>query len=742
MAWDIGAAQQSGWDIGAAQATDTTGPPVVNETENVSDAEVRVTSAVRVADETENVSDAEVRVATNIRVADDTENVSDAEVRVATNVRVADETENVSDAEVRVATNIRVADDTENVSDAEVRVATSIRVADETENVSDAEVRVATNVRVADETENVADAEVRVATNVRVTDETENVSETLTATLTMVVVVDDTMNISEGLLSAMTLVVVDDVNVEVRHLPLVPDFTNRALGPTEGVIASGLWWTKEVTGTIAAGDTFTRLDNGAGGSYQLPAGVKNSDTHVWLVSSHASGRGTTSGGGNQNLEDVTCRIQVEGGEYVVGPMDSILVERANAGAADCGFTVHILCWAGPDSHPLRMQVRHTETLLFKSVETQKTTMAFSATDSSRVLPYITSQSTDEALRTHQHFGFFTAAALQASGSDYTVQLTRGAQDGSVQGWASVALLEFSSGWDPVQRLAYRLDDAYDPTVTPGTGITAWDSTTTTNYGILDITQATMPTSGLAAGLSPMRGPRNTLLHSQYRINSSGQQGNDDAAVLVEYDREKLTDSAHADHNASSSTHLIIRASTTNLDNLKRGVVWILSAGPGARDMNVQHLNRYFGTTGTSEEQTDTTNDWTPLYRGVSDATNAMVWSPQANSDGTAAGVPRGFTDFQLPDPAGVSDEVKMVRSESSQVERHYVQVVEMPASYSVPRWSVSAWEQRRAGIQEWEQAQPGPVVQEQRRAGPTESQQSNPHVVVWEQRRAGIQEYE
>ena len=494
--------------------------------------------------------------------------------------------------------------------------------------------------------------------------------------------------------------------------------------------------TIEVTGTIANLSPVETLTEGV--DYTLPAGCDETNSFAYLVNSHLSGRGQSSGGGNQNLANITCTVESSA-------IATSLEVRRDTTANDCQFTLHILCFTGSTDSPLRMQVLLHELLQFPIPTDQVDTSDFASTDTSRVLPFITGQRCDQEARTLQHFGFFTAGAPSAGNvSDFKVTVSRGSSDVAVSAICTVAILQFGPGWDALRRIPFRLDDPYKPSVTPGTPMEAWDVTSTETYGILDITQATLPSSGLTLGLPPFRDIREVAFHVQYRIELNTTQGNDDAHVMAEIDVGRLTDSAHADHNASPETHLIVRARTLTTSNLKYTVVWALSPGLGARGMNVQHLTRFFDNNlGGGEEEIDDTDDptphpWSPTYAGVSSATNACILGHQVNSDGSGAGVPRGYTDFQLPS----TSVLRMVRSESGQEERQYVQVVEWPSHYVWMGGRMVAWEQRRAGLKDWEQDFAGAAAQEQRSGKASTSEQSGPSLVAWEQRRGGITEWQ
>jgi len=434
--------------------------------------------------------------------------------------------------------------------------------------------------------------------------------------------------------------------------------------------------------TIPVGGVFKTLQSGV--DYTLPEGSVDGDGFVWLANSRKGGRGATTLGGNQGLNQVCCDVDSE--DFI--STGSFLAGRASgAEGRDCGISFQMLLWTGRTADPNRFSVLLDERIGASTVETEVTSSSFTVTDPNQVMVFVTGQRNVEGGRSNPHEGMWTADAIsQVSGSTYNVTLRRGKQSPFLSITFSIVVIEWGEWWK-LQRIEFRDDDPYRYDATPGTIQRAWTTGSPEEYGVLDITAATFPQSGLAAGFDAFADLGRTLFHHQYRIESSLSQGNDDAWSCVEADSEDLIGtSAHVDHSALGQTkesYLITRRRTATGETLKFHVVWALEWNPPedvkiVRDMKVQHLRRYFDTTGvTPEEQVDdsdsTANAWVPLFSPV-DTDRASVWQYDTSSDGAGGGVPRGFGDIQI----NSSTVLRMVRSESAQEEREYAQIVEWP----------------------------------------------------------------
>ena len=513
-----------------------------------------------------------------------------------------------------------------------------------------------------------------------------------------------------------------------------------------GFVAVSDFFTFQVSDEIDGGTSIETLVDGV--DYNLPAGTFDEEDGFLIFSnSRLTCRGRTSLGGNQNLVAVTGEFDSQ--DWLI-PTSAFTVQRGSTTSDDTGFTAQGVVWTGPSESPNRFK-NIWEERLSPGLASTATTQNFTVTDPTRVMVLVTGQRNSSGSRTPVQDGLWTADAInQVAGSTYNVTVRRGG-GATTGGVLSVAVIEWGSYWK-VQRIEFSDADPYDPDLTPGTVQRAWSTGTPDEYGLLDITQAgTFPASGLTAGFDAFEDLERTILHHQYRIEALTAQGNDDSWSCVEADVLDLAvTSSHADHTSGGQTKenfLITRRKTSNEEGQKFHVVWALEWQPPAgvtiiHPMKVQHVLRYFDTTGVSpEEQIDasdtTANAWLPGIDKVASLERSTILATGTSSDGVGAGCPRGLMDLRFQS----ASVIEMVRSESGQEERESGILIEWPTIQIASGGTLAVWEQARAGLSVWQQ----PVnvsITEQARGGISSVSGTKAGLSIWEQRRAGLNDWQ
>jgi hypothetical protein len=212
------------------------------------------------------------------------------------------------------------------------------------------------------------------------------------------------------------------------------------------------------TTIISSGQSTASITEGT--DYNLESGQDATTCFIRITNTRLTGMGRTSGGGNQNNDDFSVRIQNPSNIAT-----SITFERTGISNND-RVTWEILQYTGPSGGANEMVVRSVGTATCSGTTSYCDGSSISTiSDSDKVAVFITGQKAVDTSRSDWWESLFTASL---EGSDpYTPRFTRGKSVSSNDG-VSYAVVEFSgSNWRDVQRLEISTECS-----------TAW---TTSNY---------------------------------------------------------------------------------------------------------------------------------------------------------------------------------------------------------------------------------------------------------------------
>jgi len=158
--------------------------------------------------------------------------------------------------------------------------------------------------------------------------------------------------------------------------------------------------------------------------------------------------GKTSGGGNQNHDDFTVRVQNPSN---IGT--SITFERTGT-ANDNRVTWEILQYIGSSGGDNEMIVQAVDTATCSDTTSycDGATIYDTISDSDKVVVFITGQKAVDTGRGDWHESLFTAELISLGDGDYKSRFTRGKSVSSNDG-VSYAVIEFTgANWADVQRI--------------------------------------------------------------------------------------------------------------------------------------------------------------------------------------------------------------------------------------------------------------------------------------------------
>ena len=350
---------------------------------------------------------------------------------------------------------------------------------------------------------------------------------------------------------------------------------------------------------ILNGQTTRTLTNGV--DYTL----EDTDDTKWyfrITSNHFTGMGVVSGGGSQNPDDFTVHA-VQSGANVV------LTRSGNSN--DTRVDSEIVQYTG-NTPANEFIVREKGELTLSSGTTSTTTnLPACVVNANDVVILITGQSTSPSTRNDTHTMLFTAAR---GSTDWTA--TRGKNNAAAT--ISYAVIEYTGSDYTVTQQSFNVSSA-----------TATETLTT-----------------------PVTDASKTFIHAQYRYDSTGSAGLDDASVRV--------------YLQDSSTLAVFNATSTDL-SLKQNHVYLIE-----NDNLV--VNRYIGEMSgetTGEEEIDDVAVTT-----VANSDLTTLFGLTASSTGSGTAFPRGFVNFTL----SADDNVKLRQSDEGQTSLYSFEVVEWPAA--------------------------------------------------------------
>lgn len=318
----------------------------------------------------------------------------------------------------------------------------------------------------------------------------------------------------------------------------------------------------------------------AGVDYDVPTG----EAFIKITNTRLSGMGTTTSGGNQNVDDFTTNIQNPSNLAT-----SINFERFGT-TNDNRITWEIVEYTGPISGPNEFKVREASTITFTTTDITATTATISnVQDDNDMVVFITGQANPDTGRTDANTGMHTSSWNDAGD---TATFTRGEASGDATR-VSYAAVEFTGENWKVQRTQHSYTSA-------GT------IETETITQVSDLTK--------------------TFLHVQHQPGT-GLGGLDEQGSEV-----------YLSTTSTVAFQLVSGAGTAN----QISVAWIIENTESlGTPMRVQHIS---GTRATGGAEEDT---WTESITAVDAINTTSIMGETATSTGTGTAFPRGFNTLTL-----------------------------------------------------------------------------------------------
>ena len=345
------------------------------------------------------------------------------------------------------------------------------------------------------------------------------------------------------------------------------------------------------TATIASGDTTESIT--AGTDYVAPAALSRS--FIRIVGTRLTGAGRASGGSSMTPDEFTAFISNPG-----NLLTSITFERA-ASTEDTRIDWEIIEYVGPAGGPNEFIVRDQWAVTDHSTTTDAHTLASTASSASDLVPFITSQATEDSDSSNIESMLYTVDAPTTT----TVTIRRGTNHDSALANVSVAAVEFTgSNWS-VQRESFDL-----------AGMTAWDRASTS-----------LPTDYNSVSLSTaISDIDKSFIHPQYRTDYDGA-GRDRLGAAV-----KL--------QSTTAFRVWVRKASADLKH----VVWLVSnsqASSAVRNLDVQHGAAYLDNGGSEPQDTSL------AITAVDALDESSIMGESTSVDGSATSWPRSFDGLRL-----------------------------------------------------------------------------------------------
>ncbi|MEX1148782.1 MAG: LamG domain-containing protein, partial [Nitrosopumilus sp.] len=428
------------------------------------------------------------------------------------------------------------------------------------------------------------------------------IQESLSFADVLDVTIDGTISLSES------LTLNDDVE-NIVFIPSNPDFKTQ-------------YGTFTIANT-ASSNTITS----SGGSPNFDACSSAESCFIMQTSTRQTGMGTTSGGGTQDVRDVTTYISNDGGLTTPG---TVTFSRSGT-TNDNRIAWQILEYIGPTGGPNEMKVLDTGVVSFTGSQAnqQGSVISGGAADDNDVAVIITGVSNPETSSIDVETGLVTTEWRGGSNNVPVFNRTATGSDAIV---VSYAVVEFTgSAWN-LQRITHQGTDAPFPTQTE----------TIANVGDLS---------------------RAFILQAQQR-NADGAEN-----VCETGERVHLSDitTLAFDHEFG--------AGACTFDSQMEEVVWILSNSIASigKKMIVEHQlpADQLSTGGAEEDQWD--RSFSTLTYGLDEAS---IFGFTSNSDGTGNTHPRGTIVGQIQS----SSSARFWQSDANEDQGYSFSIVQWPRS--------------------------------------------------------------
>jgi len=367
---------------------------------------------------------------------------------------------------------------------------------------------------------------------------------------------------------------------------------------------------------FASGTSTVTLTEGT--DYDLESGVDSSTAFCYLTNSRLTGRGKSSGGGNQNLDDFSVWISNPGNIAT-----SLQFRRiGTSGETNCSW--EILQYIGPSGGENEIEVTDQGAQTIAATNLTAST-AHNASDHTQAVPFILAQASAHTARTRWGGSLCVTRWLGSPG--YDVEFERKISTDAA--YVSYAVVEFvGSAWK-IGEVEY----------TSGGG-TPWTPATSSNNGT-----TLLP--------STLNGLAKAFIHAQYATDNNST-GLDDAG-----DEFKI----------NSTTRLRTHFRSSAGTRLRKA--WVIEHDSARADghMWVQHYENYSSDTSGPEEKV-----YAQTITAVLDMAQTSLMGTTCSSDGSGTAYPRGSGDVKLT----TTTNVNWVVSDSGQEEWIGFDVVHWP----------------------------------------------------------------